>query len=146
MERGHKKVCAIIPCFNEAAGIARVIERFPREKLAAHGYELDIIVVDNASTDKTADIARSMGATVIVESRKGKGNAMRTGFRAVPEDAHYVIMLDGDDTYRPEEMVRLLELLDSGFCDAVVGSRLGGKVTDNRIASSWITWVWMCRT
>lgn len=128
MERGHKKVCAIIPCFNEAAGIARVIERFPREKLAAHGYTLDILVVDNASTDRTADIARSMGATVITERRKGKGSAMRAGFLAVPEDAHYVVMLDGDDTYRPEEMVRLLELLDSGFASVALGSRLGGRV------------------
>jgi dolichol-phosphate mannosyltransferase len=54
---------------------------------------------------------------------------MRKGFAEVPHDASYVVMLDGDATYRPEEILRLIELLDSGFCTVVVGSRLGGKIT-----------------
>lgn len=123
-----KKVVALIPCFNEAGGIASVINGFPVEEMKTRGFDLSIMVIDNASTDDTAAIAEKLGATVIRESQKGKGFAMRRGFSEVPSDTDYVIMLDGDDTYRPEEVLRLLELLDSGFATAVIGSRLGGRV------------------
>jgi dolichol-phosphate mannosyltransferase len=53
---------------------------------------------------------------------------MRTGFSRLPKDTDYVIMLDGDDTYDPGEVLRMIEPLDSGFCDVVIGSRLGGKI------------------
>jgi dolichol-phosphate mannosyltransferase len=53
---------------------------------------------------------------------------MRTGFQAIAPDAEYVVMLDGDGTYRPEEVIRLLEPLVTDFCDVVVGSRLSGKI------------------
>lgn len=124
-----KKITAIIPCYNEEKGIADVIKSFPTEKLNASGFSLEIIVIDNNSKDKTAEIATSLGAKVIHEAKKGKGNAMRTGFYSISDDTDYVVMLDGDNTYRPEEIMRLVEPLDSGFCDVVIGSRLGGKIT-----------------
>ena len=127
--KDKKKVIALIPCFNEEEGIAAVLEGFPREQLAAHGFVLDVIVIDNNSTDNTAAVARAGGATVIHEQKKGKGNAMRRGFYAIPDDAAYVVMLDGDNTYRPQEMLRLLELLDSGFCSVAIGSRLAGRIS-----------------
>lgn len=67
---------------------------------------------------------------VLFEPKKGKGNAIRAGFSFISRDTHYVVMLDGDDTYKPKEIPRLIEPLDSGFCDVVVGSRLMGKVND----------------
>lgn len=121
----------LIPCYNEEKGIEKVIKSFPTEKLERHGYSLNIVVIDNNSTDKTADIARSLGATVIHEKSKGKGNAIKCGFRFVDNDTDYVVMLDGDNTYRPEELHRLVEPLDSGFCDVIIGSRLQGKISDN---------------
>jgi dolichol-phosphate hexosyltransferase len=124
----HKKIVVLIPCYNEEKGIGEVIERFPRGQIAYRGYTLEIVVIDNNSIDRTAEIARASGARVISELKKGKGNAMRTGFREVSEDASFVVMLDGDATYRPEEILRLVELLDSKFCTAVVGSRLGGYI------------------
>lgn len=125
-----KKVTAVIPCYNEAKGIADVINSFPRALLKAHGYKLEVLVIDNNSSDKTAEVARAAGAKVIHEAKKGKGNAIRTGFKSISTDTDFVVMLDGDDTYRPEEIIRLLEPLSSGFCDVVIGSRLGGKISD----------------
>ena len=81
MSQQTHKVSVIIPCHNEADAISLVIKAFPRERLAAQGYELEIIVIDNNSTDDTAKIAKALGATVLHEPKKGKGNAMRAGFR-----------------------------------------------------------------
>jgi len=105
------KVAVVIPCYNEEAGIAKVVGGFNREHLLYHGYELDIIVVDNNSTDSTAAVAQKAGARVITERIKGKGNAMRTGFKNVSDDTSYVVMLDGDFTYSPAEIGRMQQLL-----------------------------------
>lgn len=125
----QKKITVLIPCFNEALGIADVIKTFMQQKLSGRGFVLDIVVIDNNSTDNTAAVARASGATVLFESQKGKGNAIRKGFYSVSEDTDFVVMLDGDDTYRPEEMLRLIELLDSGFCSVAIGSRLSGRMS-----------------
>ncbi len=123
-----KKVAVVIPCYNEAASIARVISKFPCDQLKRDGLQLQVYVVDNNSTDDTAVIAEAAGATVIREPNKGKGNALRAGFQSLPQDVDYVVMLDGDDTYSPEEVARLIEPLRSNFCDVVVGSRLHGRI------------------
>jgi glycosyltransferase involved in cell wall biosynthesis len=123
-----KKVAVVIPCYNEAAGIAQVIAKLPHDKLKYHDLQLKTYVVDNNSSDNTATVAKKAGATVIRETKKGKGNALRAGFRGVPSDADYVVMLDGDNTYSPEEIMRVIEPLRSDFCDAVIGSRLGGRI------------------
>ncbi len=123
-----KRVLILIPCYNEADGIGQVIAGFPRARLARYGYQLDILVIDNNSSDNTAEVARQAGARVIREPRQGKGNAIRTGFYNIA-GADYVAMLDGDDTYRPEEIMRLIEPLSSDFCDVVIGSRLGGRIS-----------------
>lgn len=122
------KVAVVIPCYNEAAGIAKVIQKIPYTRLKHHGFDVRVFVIDNNSTDNTTAVARTAGAIVLHESRKGKGNAIRTGFANLPDDIDYVAMLDGDDTYSPSELVRMLEPLHSDFCDAVIGSRLGGKI------------------
>lgn len=129
------KLVVLIPCYNEADGIGNVLQKFPHEKLQHNHIDSSIIVIDNNSTDNTADVARAYGAAVIHEPRKGKGNAMRTGFRSVPKDTDYVVMLDGDDTYDAGEIIRMIEPLENGFCNVVVGSRLGGKMHDNAMRS-----------
>jgi dolichol-phosphate hexosyltransferase len=122
-----KKITILIPCHNEEQGIGNVLKEIPSEALLKAGYHFEVIVIDNNSTDKTVKIAKAMGATVISEPKKGKGNAIKTGFLSVSSDTDYVIMLDGDDTYKPSEIPRLIEPLASDFCDVIVGSRLGGK-------------------
>ena len=123
-----KKITVVIPCYNEAQGIAGVIAGFPRERLAAQGYSLEVLVVDNNSTDDTAAVAMAAGARVLHESKKGKGNALRTGFYAISDDTDYVAMLDGDGTYRSEELLRLIEPIDSGFAKIIIGSRMHGRI------------------
>ncbi|HXX91531.1 MAG TPA: glycosyltransferase family 2 protein [Acidimicrobiales bacterium] len=126
-----KKVAVVIPCLNEARSIVAVLEKMPVKELAHDELELEVLVIDNGSTDDTAELARRAGAQVVHEAAPGKGNALRTGFRNLPDDADYVVMLDGDDTYDPREMPRLLEPLTSGFCSVVIGSRLQGKIIDD---------------
>ncbi len=126
-----QKVVILIPCYNEEASIAQVIKKVPVKKLQSLGLESQIIVINNNSTDRTHEVAKAAGATVIDETRKGKGNAMRCGFANLPEDTQYVVMLDGDDTYNPKEIIRLVEPLQSQFCKVVIGSRLGGRMQDD---------------
>lgn len=128
MQKQKKKIAVLIPCYNEEGGIARVITSFPHAKAKSQGFLLELFVIDNNSSDRTADIARELGASVLYEPIKGKGNAIRRGFSSIPKDIDYVVMLDGDDTYRPEEILRLIEPLDSGFCNVVIGSRLTGRM------------------
>lgn len=123
-----KTIVAIIPCYNESLGVAQVIRGFPVEQLRALNLDLKIIVIDNNSTDDTAAVARAAGATVVGEPMKGKGHAIRRGF-TLARGADYVVMLDGDNTYRAEELLRLIEPLHSGFSDVVIGSRLDGRVS-----------------
>lgn len=123
-----KKISIIIPCYNEEKGIGGVIRGVPYKLLKKMGLETQVIVIDNNSKDDTAKIAKKCGAVVITERKQGKGNAMRTGFVSIPQDTDYVVMLDGDDTYKSSEIPRLIEPLESGFCDVIIGSRLGGKM------------------
>jgi dolichol-phosphate mannosyltransferase len=125
-----KKITVIVPCFNEEAGIANVVEGLPDRQLKLKGYKLEVLVIDNNSTDRTAIVAEAAGARVILEPKKGKGNAVRTGFYNFSPDTDYIVMLDGDHTYDPGEVLRMVEPIDSGFCDVVVGSRLHGKMAE----------------
>ncbi len=124
-------ITILIPCHNEEQGIAKVIDSIPHHALAKHGFEASVIVIDNNSSDRTAEIAESKGAQVIFEPAKGKGNAMRKAFSCIDSDTSYVVMLDGDNTYDAREMLRLIEPITNNFCDVVIGSRLGGKITKN---------------
>jgi len=131
MSTTTKNVTLLVPCYNEAESIGGVIDQLPRRKLRDAGYRVDVLVVDNDSSDETAAVALAHGAAVVHEARRGKGNAIRAGFSAISDDTDYVVMVDGDDTYKTSEILRLLEPLESGFCDVVLGSRLAGKMTQN---------------
>lgn len=143
MRLKSKRLAILIPCHNEELGIEKVITSVPVKQLKRLGYNSQIIVIDNNCTDKTVAIARKLHATVVTETKKGKGNAIMAGFKAIKKNIDYVVMLDGDNTYKGSEIPRLVEPLESGFCDVVVGSRLGGKMSDkalkfsNRVAN-WI--------
>jgi dolichol-phosphate mannosyltransferase len=120
-----KKVSVVLPALNEEEAIGKVIDEIPVEELEAKGYQTEIIVVDNGSSDKTAEIAAAQGAKVISEPNRGKGRAIRAGFRAVSGD--FVFMLDSDFTYPAGYITRMVELLEGGY-DVVLGSRLKGSV------------------
>ena len=111
------KVAVLIPCYNEAVTIAKVVDDFRRALPQA-----DVYVYDNNSTDGTAEIARERGAIVVHEPRQGKGNVVRSMFRDV--EADYYVMVDGDDTYPAEAAASLLAPLVAGEADMTVGDRL----------------------
>ncbi len=100
------KITVVIPCLNEEEGIARVLARIP-------DLVDEIIVVDNNSTDRTADVAREEGATVVHEDKRGYGRAYKTGLLHAKGDI--VITLDGDHSYPVDALSYLIKaLLDSG--------------------------------
>lgn len=126
----------MIPCYNEEKGVGKVIDEIPKNKLKKQDYEIEILVIDNNSKDKTSEIAKKKGARVILEKKQGKGNAVRAGFSNISKDTDFVVMLDGDNTYKSHEILRLIEPLESGFCDVIVGSRLEGKTNGHSLSFS----------
>ena len=111
------KTAVLIPCYNEAKTIGRVVADF-KEKMP----HADIYVYDNNSTDNTAELAEQAGAIVRYEHKQGKGNVVRTMFREVDADCY--VMVDGDDTYPADFGPRLEQLVLSGKADMAVGDRL----------------------
>lgn len=128
-----KKLAILIPCHNEEKGIGKVIDTIPVTLLKKLGFVTEIIVIDNNSKDRTAHVARERNVTVIRETKKGKGNAILAGFNELSHDTKYVVMLDGDATYKSKEILRMIEPLMNNFCQVVVGSRLGGKMKKNSL-------------
>ena len=112
------KVAVLIPCYNEAATIKKVVEDFKRV-LPEGGV---IYVYDNNSKDGTAEIARAAGAVVRHEYQQGKGNVIRRMFREI--DAECYLMADGDDTYPAEHAPEMIDLVLNRQVDMVVGDRL----------------------
>ncbi len=112
----YDDVCVLIPTYNEAETIGRVVDGFREAGLS------EILVVDGGSTDGTRDIAKNHGARVVQQSGDGKGQAVREAL-STHIDAPYVLMADGDATYRPDEAHRLLEPLLEGDADHVIGNR-----------------------
>ncbi|RDB61289.1 glycosyl transferase [Gordonibacter sp. 28C] len=110
-------VAVLIPCYNEAVTIGKVVDDFRRVLPEATVY-----VYDNNSSDGTGEIARGHGAVVRSERRQGKGNVVRQMMRDI--DADYYLMVDGDDTYPAEAAPELLAPLMSDEADMVVGDRL----------------------
>ena len=119
------KVCIIIPTINEAETIGRVIDEIPSQAMEEAGYEVEVMVIDGGSTDRTRQIAEERGARVVVEPRRGKGRAMRTALD-IPR-ADFIFMLDGDYTYPPGYIAQMLELLRDTY-PVVIGSRLRGQI------------------
>lgn len=122
-------IAVLIPCYNEAVTIAKVVDDFHRELPEATVY-----VYDNNSTDDTAEIARAHGAVVRREPRQGKGNVVRQMFRDVEADCY--LMVDGDDTYPAEAARGLCQPILEGDADMTVGDRLsnGSYAEENKRA------------
>lgn len=120
------KTAVLIPCYNEAKTIGKVVADF-KEKMP----HADIYVYDNNSTDNTAELAEQTGAIVRYEHKQGKGNVVRTMFREVDADCY--VMVDGDDTYPADFGPRLEQLVLSGKADMAVGDRLSSTYfTENK--------------
>ncbi len=111
------RVVVLIPCYNEAVTVAKVVAD------VKHALPTALVVVcDNNSTDDTANIAKDAGARVVTESRQGKGNVLRTLFRNIDADCY--IIIDGDDTYSVDQLPHMADMVLSEGVDMVIGDRI----------------------
>src|SRR5437588_7360403 len=112
----------IIPAWNEEEPIAKGVRAVAATKIPS-----EIIVVDNGSTDQTAERARSAGARVVAEPQRGYGRACSAGVRALSPECDIVVFLDGDGSDCPGFMNELVDPILAGKYDFVIGSRTRGK-------------------
>lgn len=115
----EQKVCILIPTYNEAKAIARLVE-------ALKPYKLDIIVSDDGSSDRTPVLAEDAGAHVLHnQSRTGKGATLRRGFQYLLQKNYAgVIVMDGDGQHAPEDIPHFLNMIKEHPISLIVGSRL----------------------
>jgi glycosyltransferase involved in cell wall biosynthesis len=114
-------VSVIIAALNEEAAIRKVVMEVPRH------IADEVIVVDNGSTDRTAEVAEAAGARMVREPRRGYGRAFRAGLQSISPESQIVVFLDGDGSDYPEMMNRLVEPIIEGTHDFVIGSRTRGQ-------------------
>ena len=126
MKKNGSKIAVLIPCYNEAKTIEKVVKDYKRVLPKA-----DIYVYDNNSSDGTDIIAKKAGAIVEYEYQQGKGNVIRSMFRDIDADCY--LMIDGDDTYPSENAKEMCDLVLEGKADMVIGDRLSSTYfTENK--------------
>ena len=125
-------ICALIPSYNESQTIAPLVKN-------VKGYGLDVIVIDDGSSDQTADLAQEAGATVIRQnSNQGKGAALKNGFAMVLEKEYdAVITLDADGQHSPDDLPDFINTYAKGGADIVAGNRM--KATESMPLIRWLT-------
>lgn len=113
------KGCVLIPSFNESKTIFDLISRIK-------DYGLDVIVIDDGSTDSTRELASRAGAEVICHPKNhGKGAALQTGFnRVISRDYDFIITMDGDGQHHPEDIAKFLQYYAFGTSDILIGNRM----------------------
>ena len=136
-------ICVIIPAYNEERSIAKVIGDIPA------GLVTETIVVNNNSSDKTAQVAQSAGATVLLQTAQGYGNACLKGLEYLASKStkvkpNVVVFLDGDYSDYPEKMPELVNPILKDKADLVIGSRaLGirekGSMTVPQVFGNWLS-------
>lgn len=134
----------VIPALDEERAIGRVLAEVPE------GLVDEVIVVDNGSRDRTADVARAAGARVVSEPQRGYGAACQAGIAALSEHVEIVVFLDGDHSDFPADLVDVLEPLLARRADFVVGTRTTTRTArqaltphqriGNRLAVTLIAW------
>lgn len=144
----NKRIAVLLPCYNEASTIGKVVSDFRRELPGA-----EIFVYDNNSSDGSSEIAKECGATVRRVSQQGKGHVVRRMFQEI--DADVYVMVDSDDTYPADEVQALIAPIVAGEADMVVGDRLSSTyMTENKrpghnfgnaLVCGLVKWLWHCQ-
>ena len=133
------RIAAIIPALDEESAVGHVVREIPRDLVG------EIVVVDNGSTDRTAEVARGAGARVIYEPTRGYGAACLAGALAA-RDADILVFLDGDRSDYPSEMPAVLGPLLDDRADLVIGARVpemaedGALTPHQRFGNRLVTW------
>ena len=136
MPPASPQISVVIPCLDEEEAVGAVVDQ-AWEGIERSGRDGEVIVVDNGSTDNSAEIAAAHGATVVSEARRGYGQAYLTGLANAGGD--YVVMADADGTYPLNELGAFVERLESGD-DLVLGSRFEGRIHEGAMpwSNRWI--------
>lgn len=140
------KISIVIPALNEEGIVGKTVKSVPVEKLKENGLDVEIVVVDNASTDNTAQEAREAGARVVYGEKRGYGNAYLKGFSEAEGDI--IVMGDADGTYPFEMTYEFIQPILKGEADFVMGSRLKGEIKPGAmpalhkyIGNPFLTWM-----
>jgi glycosyltransferase involved in cell wall biosynthesis len=140
------KISIVIPALNEEGIVGKTVSTVPVDVLQKHGLETEIVVVDNASTDNTAEEAREAGARVVLGSKRGYGNAYLKGFSEAKGDI--IVMGDADGTYPFQMTWEFIQPILKGESEFVMGSRLKGDIKPGAmpalhryIGNPFLTWV-----
>jgi glycosyltransferase involved in cell wall biosynthesis len=130
------QISVVIPCLDEEAAVGRVVDQ-AWEGIERSGRTGEVIVVDNGSTDRSAEAAADHGATVVFEPRRGYGRAYLTGIAHARGES--IVMADADGTYPVQELGGFVDALDTGK-DLVLGSRFEGRIHEGAMpwSNRWI--------
>ncbi|MEG3224265.1 MAG: dolichol-P-glucose synthetase [Methanobacteriales archaeon Met13] len=120
------KISVVIPALNEEGIVGKTVKSVPVDKLQKIGLETEILVVNNASTDKTAQEAKEAGARVIYEGNRGYGNAYKRGLNEAAGDI--IVMGDADGTYPFSKIYEFIQPILNGDAEFIMGSRLKGEI------------------
>jgi len=116
-----KIVSVVIPSLNEEEGIGNTIDEVPIEEIQRMGYDVEVIIVDGKSADRSREIAEKRGATAIIEERRGYGRAYKTGLEKARGEI--IITLDADGTYPASDIPKLVEHLVEQRLDFITTNR-----------------------
>lgn len=132
IERPYKDLSIVIPAFNEEAGLGPTLD-----KLLPAFPEAEVIVVDDYSSDRTSEVARSRGVRVLRHAYNcGQGAALKTGMRNATRE--WVAWYDADDEHRPQDLALLAQRVSRGDVMAAIGQRQNGSATWSRHAGKWL--------
>lgn len=133
-------VSFVIPTLNEEEAITPTLESLPVAELEKAGYDVEVLIVDGASTDRTREIAEAWGARVLLEERKGYGRAYKTGFQAAEGDL--IVTGDADGTYPFELVPELIGTLDEEELDFITTDRFAeieaGAMSPKHKLGNWV--------
>jgi glycosyltransferase involved in cell wall biosynthesis len=123
------KVSIVVPAYNEEAGLPDLLDRLDRLDLSPIGFDKEVIVVDDGSTDRTAEIVRRHPVTLIQQANQGKGAAVQAGVQRASGD--YVFVQDADLEYAPEDIPALALATEHRLDVVVYGSRPRGVIAEH---------------
>lgn len=137
------KVTVLIPTLNEEEGIGPTIDAIDRDAFSEMGLDLEVVIVDGDSKDRTQEEARARGAKVIVESRKGYGRAYKTGLTQV--DGDIIVTGDADTTYPFDEIHKYVKILQESDIEFITTNRFGRMERDamsfrNKLGNKVLSW------
>ncbi|HEV8718595.1 MAG TPA: glycosyltransferase family 2 protein [Candidatus Binatia bacterium] len=147
MSNLHPRIAVLIPALNEEVSLAHVLSDLPREVVE------EVVVIDNGSADRTTEVARAGGATVLSEPRRGYGSACLAGIAYLKaRDPDIVVFLDADYSDYPDELPAIVRPIVAEGYDFVIGSRTKGEAEPgallfqarfgNALATSLIYWLY----